>query len=84
MKYLSDIVLLVVGLPVMALLLVLGSGVTALLIGAGALFIFMIFYYHLFGVVASTVLLGNVVLLTALLSMLKAGNSQSTDFQGAQ
>lgn len=48
------------------------SGVRALLIGSAALFLFMIFYYHLFGVVASTVLLGNVVLLTALLSMMKA------------
>ncbi len=48
------------------------AGVTALLVGAGALFVFMIFYYHLFGVVASTVLLGNVVLLTALLSMVHA------------
>jgi len=51
------------------------AGVTALLYGAGALFIFMIFYYHLFGVVASVVLLGNVVLLTALLSMMKASLS---------
>ncbi len=51
------------------------SGVTALLIGAAALFIFMIFYYHLFGVVASVVLLANVVLLTALLSLMKASLS---------
>jgi preprotein translocase subunit SecD len=45
------------------------AGVRALLIGSIALFLFMIFYYHLFGVVASVVLLFNVVLLTALLSM---------------
>jgi preprotein translocase subunit SecD len=51
------------------------AGVRALLIGSVALFLFMIFYYHLFGVVASTVLLGNVVLLTALLSMMKASLS---------
>jgi len=51
------------------------AGVRALLIGSIALFAFMIFYYHLFGVVASVVLLGNVVLLTALLSMMHASLS---------
>jgi preprotein translocase subunit SecD len=51
------------------------SGVRALIIGSAALFLFMIFYYHLFGVVASTVLLVNVVLLTALLSLMKASLS---------
>jgi preprotein translocase subunit SecD len=51
------------------------AGVRALLIGSIALFVFMIFYYHLFGVVASVVLLGNVVLLTALLTMMKASLS---------
>jgi preprotein translocase subunit SecD len=51
------------------------AGVRSLLIGSAALFVFMIFYYHLFGVVASTVLLGNVVLLTALLSLMKASLS---------
>jgi preprotein translocase subunit SecD len=51
------------------------AGVTALLIGSAALFAFMIFYYHLFGIVASVVLLGNVVLLTALLSLMKASLS---------
>jgi preprotein translocase subunit SecD len=51
------------------------SGVRALVIGSVALFLFMIFYYHLFGVVASVVLLGNVVLLTALLSMMNASLS---------
>ena len=35
----------------------------------------MILYYHLFGVVASVVLLANVVLLTALLSLMKASLS---------
>jgi preprotein translocase subunit SecD len=51
------------------------AGVTALLVGSALLFLFMIFYYHLFGVVASVVLLANVVLLTALLSMMKASLS---------
>ncbi len=51
------------------------AGVRALLIGSGLLFAFMILYYNLFGVVASVVLLVNVVLLTALLSMVKASLS---------
>ncbi|MEO8306763.1 MAG: protein translocase subunit SecD [Pseudomonadota bacterium] len=51
------------------------AGIRALLIGSVALFLFMIFYYHLFGVVASVVLLCNVVLLTALLSMFHASLS---------
>jgi preprotein translocase subunit SecD len=51
------------------------AGVRALLIGSAALFVFMILYYQLFGVVASVVLLANVVLLTALLSMMKASLS---------
>lgn len=46
------------------------KGVRALVIGMAALFVFMIIYYHLFGVVANLVLLANVVVLTALLSML--------------
>jgi preprotein translocase subunit SecD len=46
------------------------KGVKALVIGMAALFAFMILYYQLFGVVANLVLLANVVLLTALLSML--------------
>jgi preprotein translocase subunit SecD len=45
------------------------KGVMALVIGMVALFAFMILYYHVFGMVASAVLLANVVLLTALLSM---------------
>jgi preprotein translocase subunit SecD len=46
------------------------KGVRALIIGMAALFAFMIIYYHLFGVVANLVLLANVVVLTALLSMM--------------
>jgi len=46
------------------------KGVKALIIGMAALFVFMILYYQLFGVVADLVLLANVVLLAALLSML--------------
>jgi len=44
-------------------------GVTALVIGMGALFVFMMIYYQLFGVVANLVLLANVIVLAALLSM---------------
>lgn len=51
------------------------AGVRALIIGMAALFAFMIIYYHLFGVVANLVLLANVVLLSALLSMLKTALS---------
>jgi preprotein translocase subunit SecD len=51
------------------------SGVRALIIGSAALFVFMILYYNLFGVVASVVLAANVVLLTALLSLMKASLS---------
>jgi preprotein translocase subunit SecD len=46
------------------------KGVTALVVGMAALFVFMILYYQLFGVVADLVLLANVIVLTALLSML--------------
>jgi preprotein translocase subunit SecD len=46
------------------------DGVRALVIGMAALFAFMILYYQLFGVVANLVLIANVVVLTALLSML--------------
>ncbi len=46
------------------------KGVTALLVGMAALFAFMILYYHVFGIVANLTLVANVVLLTALLSML--------------
>jgi len=51
------------------------KGVKALVIGMGALFLFMILYYQLFGVVADLVLLANVVLLGALLSMLSVALS---------
>jgi len=47
------------------------KGVMALVIGMAALFVFMIIYYQMFGVVADLVLLANVIVLTALLSMLK-------------
>ena len=47
------------------------DGVRALVIGMAALFAFMIFYYHTFGIVANLVLVANVVVLAALLSMLK-------------
>jgi preprotein translocase subunit SecD len=46
------------------------KGVKALVIGMAALFLFMILYYQLFGIVADLVLLANVILLGALLSML--------------
>src|SRR5690606_12961384 len=51
------------------------AGVRALLIGSALLFAFMIFYYHVFGVVASITLIFNVILLTALLSLMKASLS---------
>jgi preprotein translocase subunit SecD len=47
-------------------------GVDALVIGMAAVFIFMAIYYRLFGLVADAVLLANVVLLSALLSMMGA------------
>jgi preprotein translocase subunit SecD len=51
------------------------KGVMALVIGMVALFVFMIIYYQMFGVVADLVLLANVIVLTALLSMLKVALS---------
>jgi preprotein translocase subunit SecD len=51
------------------------KGVRALEIGMLAVFVFMALYYHAFGLVADAVLLANVVLLTALLSMLRASLS---------
>lgn len=48
----------------------IGKGVNALVIGMASLFAFMIIYYRLFGVIANLVLVANVVVLTALLSML--------------
>ena len=50
-------------------------GVRALIIGMLAVFVFMALYYHAFGLVANVVLLMNVVMLTALLSMLRASLS---------
>ncbi|HTV80958.1 MAG TPA: protein translocase subunit SecD [Steroidobacteraceae bacterium] len=47
-------------------------GIDALELGMAAVFIFMALYYRVFGLVADAVLLANVVLLTALLSMLGA------------
>ena len=51
------------------------KGVRALEIGMLAVFVFMALYYHAFGLVADAVLLANVILLTALLSMLHAALS---------
>ena len=47
-------------------------GITALIVGMSGVFLFMIIYYKVFGIVADLVLLANVVLLTALLSMMNA------------
>ena len=51
------------------------KGVTALLIGMGILFVFMLVYYRTFGLVTNIVLLANVVLLAALLTLFKAALS---------
>jgi preprotein translocase subunit SecD len=51
------------------------KGVTALVIGMLAVFTFMAIYYRTFGLVADLVLLANVVLLTALLSMMRTALS---------
>jgi len=51
------------------------KGVTALVLGMALLFVFMVAYYKTFGIVANLVLLTNVVLLTALLTMFKAALS---------
>nr|PZN65679.1 MAG: protein translocase subunit SecD [Pseudomonadota bacterium] len=53
----------------------INAGIKALLIGTVALYLFMILYYQVFGVVACAVLTANVILLTALLSMMKASLS---------
>jgi preprotein translocase subunit SecD len=47
-------------------------GFKALLIGLAGMFVFLMAYYRLFGVVASVVLLMNMVALTALMSLLQA------------
>jgi preprotein translocase subunit SecD len=51
------------------------KGVTALIVGMAGVFVFMAIYYKVFGLVADAVLLANVVLLTALLSMMRASLS---------
>ncbi|MDB6090529.1 MAG: protein-export rane protein SecD [Gammaproteobacteria bacterium] len=51
------------------------KGVNALIIGMAGVFLFMAIYYKTFGLVADLVLLANVVLLTALLSMMRASLS---------
>jgi preprotein translocase subunit SecD len=51
------------------------KGVNALIIGMLGVFAFMALYYKTFGLVADAVLLANVVLLTALLSMMRASLS---------
>ncbi len=53
----------------------INAGIKALLIGTVALYLFMIVYYQVFGLVACAVLTANVILLTALLSMMKASLS---------
>ncbi len=50
-------------------------GMRALAIGLLVVFVFMVLYYKKFGLIADAVLLANVVLLTALLSMLQASLS---------
>jgi preprotein translocase subunit SecD len=47
-------------------------GFMALLVGMGILFVFMVVYYRVFGLVANAVLLANVMLITALLSVFGA------------
>jgi preprotein translocase subunit SecD len=51
------------------------KGISALVIGMAAVFVFMVIYYHAFGLVADAVLLANVVLLAALLSVVGASLS---------
>jgi preprotein translocase subunit SecD len=51
------------------------KGVHALVIGMAGVFLFMAIYYRTFGLVADVVLLANVVLLAALLSMMRASLS---------
>ncbi|MBS0365393.1 MAG: protein translocase subunit SecD [Proteobacteria bacterium] len=51
------------------------KGVTALIVGMTGVFVFMAIYYKVFGLVADVVLLANVVLLTALLSLMRASLS---------
>jgi len=53
----------------------IAKGVNALIIGMAGVFLFMAIYYRTFGLVADLVLLANVVLLAALLSMMRASLS---------
>lgn len=50
-------------------------GVRALIIGLGVVFVFMAFYYRGFGLVGCAVLLANVILLAALLTLTRAALS---------
>ncbi|MGA0084213.1 MAG: protein translocase subunit SecD [Steroidobacteraceae bacterium] len=50
-------------------------GITALTIGMALLFVFMMTYYRIFGVVAIVILLANIMLLAALLTLFKASLS---------
>jgi preprotein translocase subunit SecD len=50
-------------------------GITALVIGMAAVLVFMLIYYKIFGLVADLVLLANVVVLAALLSLVNASLS---------
>ena len=50
-------------------------GITALTIGMALLFVFMMAYYRVFGVVANVILLANIMLLAALLTLFKASLS---------
>jgi preprotein translocase subunit SecD len=51
------------------------KGIQALIVGMAGVFVFMVIYYQRFGLVADAVLLANVLLLTALLSMMRAALS---------
>jgi preprotein translocase subunit SecD len=53
----------------------INKGVSALVIGMAGVFLFMAIYYKTFGLVADLVLLANVVMLTALLSLMRASLS---------
>ena len=50
-------------------------GITALIIGMALLFVFMVAYYRVFGLVANIILLANIMLLAALLTLFKASLS---------
>jgi preprotein translocase subunit SecD len=50
----------------------INRGLMALVIGMVGMFVFLITYYRLFGIVASLVLITNMVMLTALMSLFQA------------